>query len=180
MACDIGLGRGIKCKDSVGGLANVYFINFGDITGYTFDATNTDVIETITGGGTISAYKYELSTMLSSFNEVFNSTPNGNSSVTQTLVLNINKQTLADHKEIKLLTYGRPRVVIEDKNGNFRVMGLDFGADVTTANANGGAAMQDTSGYEVTLVATEKIYANFMEATNEAGLATAGLTVVSA
>jgi hypothetical protein len=40
--------------------------------------------------------------------------------------------------------------------------------------------MNDGSGYEVTLVSTEKIYANFMEATNEAGLGTAGLTVVTA
>ena len=59
-------------------------------------------------------------------------------------------------------------------------MGLDHGADVTTANANSGAALNDGSGYEITLVAMEKIYANFMEATNEAGLATAGLTVVTA
>ena len=180
MACDLSLGRGIKCKDSVGGLANVYFINYAEVTGYTYDGTNTDVIETITGGGTINAYKYELSTLLSSFNEVFNSDPNGTSWVEQTLVLNINKQTLADHKELKLLTYGRPRVIIEDKNGNYKVMGLDYGADVVTANANGGAAMTDPSGYEVTLMAREKIYANFMEATNEAGLATAGLTVVTA
>ena len=59
-------------------------------------------------------------------------------------------------------------------------MGIEHGAEVTTANANSGAAMNDGSGYEVTLVSTEKIFANFMEATNEAGLGTAGLTVVTA
>ena len=180
MACDISLGRAVKCKDQVGGLKNAYIINYDDVTGYTYDATNTDVIETITGGGTINAYKYELKGV-STFNEVFNSSRDtGTSSVEQTLMLSLKTQSLADHKEIKLLTYGRPRIVIEDHNGNYRVMGLEHGAEVTTANASSGAAMNDGSGYEITLVATEKIYANFMEATNEAGLTTAGLTVVTA
>jgi len=180
MACDLTLGRGVKCVDQVGGLKNVYFINYDDVTGYTYDATNTDVIETITGGGTINAYKYELKGV-STFNEVMNSSRDtGTTSVEQTLMLSLKTQSLADHKEIKLLTYGRPRVVIEDRNGNYKVMGLDHGADVTTANASSGAQMNDGAGYEITLVANEKIYANFMEATNEAGLATAGLTVVSA
>jgi hypothetical protein len=180
MACDLTLGRAVKCKDQVGGLKNVYFINYDEVTGYTYDATNTDVIETITGGGTINAYKYELKGV-STFNEVFNSSRDtGTSAVEQTLMLSLKTQSLADHKEIKLLTYGRPRVVIEDRNGNYKVMGLDHGAEVTTGNASSGAQMNDGAGYEITLVANEKIYANFMEATNEAGLATAGLTVVTA
>ena len=179
MACDITLGRSVKCKDQVGGLKNVYFINYDEVTGYTYDGTNTDVIETITGGGTINAYKYELKGA-STFSEVFNSNENGTSSVESTLVLMLRTQSFADHKEIKLITHGRPRIVIEDHNGNYKVMGLEHGAEVTTANAASGAAMNDGSGYEITLVAMEKIYANFMEATNEAGLATAGLTVVTA
>ena len=50
MACDISLGRIEPCKDSVGGLDAVYFINDGDMTGVTFDAINTDVIETVLAG----------------------------------------------------------------------------------------------------------------------------------
>ena len=93
--------------------------------------------------------------------------------------MSLKTQSAVDHKEIKLLTYGRPRVIVEDHNGNFRLMGLEHGAEVTTANANSGAAMADGSGYEITMVATEKILANFMAATDAAGLATAGLTIVS-
>lgn len=33
MACDISLGRIEPCKDSVSGLKNCYFVNFGKITG---------------------------------------------------------------------------------------------------------------------------------------------------
>ena len=62
MACDISLGRKEVCKDSIGGLRAVYFTNYADVdpNGYTYDATDTDMIATITGAGTINAYKYEL------------------------------------------------------------------------------------------------------------------------
>ena len=58
MACDISLGRIEPCKTSNGGLKAVYFVNEGDATGVTYDATNTDAIATVTG--TPSAYKYDL------------------------------------------------------------------------------------------------------------------------
>ena len=58
--------------------------------------------------------------------------------------------------------------------------GLDWGCDVTSGTISTGAAIGDMSGYTLTLVAEEKIPANFMEATDDAGLATAGLTVVTA
>ena len=58
MSCDISLGRIEPCKDSIGGLRSIYFVNWGDATGYTYDVTNTDVIDAV--AGTPVAYKYDL------------------------------------------------------------------------------------------------------------------------
>jgi hypothetical protein len=58
MACDLGFGRIEPCKDSVGGLKAVYFVNYGDMADVTYDGTDTDVIDSVSG--TPSAYKYEL------------------------------------------------------------------------------------------------------------------------
>lgn len=179
MACDLTAGRTVKCKDVVGGLDAVYFINYDEITGYTYDATNTDVIETITGGGTINAYKYELKGNSSFEQTITSDRNNGTTFYSQVLNLTFTKQTLADHKEIKLLAQGRPRVVVKDHNDNYFVCGLDWGADVTGGTIVTGAAMGDLSGYTLVLTAEEKLPANFMEATDDAGLATAGLTVVT-
>lgn len=179
MACDLSAGRLIPCKDVVGGLDAVYFINYDDVTGYTYDATNTDVIETITGGGTINAYKYDLKGDSSFEQTITSDRNNGTTMIEQTLNLMLTKQDLATHKQVKLLTFGRPRVIIKDRNGNYFVCGLDWGAEVTGGTIASGAAMGDKSGYSITLVAQEKIAANFMEATDDAGLATAGLTVVT-
>jgi hypothetical protein len=50
MACDLSSGRLEVCKDSVGGLKAVYFVNYGDMTGaITYDVTNTDVIDSVSG-----------------------------------------------------------------------------------------------------------------------------------
>jgi len=71
MACDLSLGRLEPCKDSVGGLKNLYFVNFGDITGTTPDATNPDVIDAVAGSP--NAYKYEIKVLLlllKTFNQV--------------------------------------------------------------------------------------------------------------
>ena len=73
MACDISKGRKEVCKNAVGGLNAVYFINYGDVNvnDYTYDGTDTDMITDINGAGTINAYKYEL-TVLHSWSKFLN------------------------------------------------------------------------------------------------------------
>ena len=49
MSCDISRGRLEPCKDSVGGLNAVYFVNKGDLGAITYDSTDTDVIDAVAG-----------------------------------------------------------------------------------------------------------------------------------
>ena len=56
MACLINKGRLEPCKDSVGGITAVYFIDFGDLGDPTY-ATDSDEI-TAFSEATINAYKY--------------------------------------------------------------------------------------------------------------------------
>jgi len=178
MACDLTLGRAELCKDSVGGLKNIYFVNYDDITSYTYDVTDTDLIATIVGAATINAYKYELKGGNVFDQSVTSSRENGTTFVEQNLTLVLKKQDIATHKEIKLLSYGRPRVVVEDYNGNFFLAGLEHGAEVQTVAISSGTAMGDLSGYTVTMQAMEKIPAPFIDSADEAGLLAVGLTVV--
>lgn len=177
MACDISLGRIEPCKDSVGGLDAVYFINDGDMTGVTFDATNTDVIETVLG--TPTAYKYDLKGNSSFEQTIVSSRDNGTTYFEQVLNITLKKQDIATHKEVKLLAFGNPQIIVKDNNGNFFLMGREFGADVTGGTIASGAAMGDLSGYTLTFSSMEKQPANFFEATDEAGLTTAGFTIVA-
>lgn len=167
MSCAISTGRSLPCKDSMGGLKAAYFvpyesINVADID---FDNVNTDVIDTIVSTGSVTCYKYDLKGG-SSFEQAINSSrENGTTFFEQTLNLTFTKLDKATHKELKLLAWGRPRVLVEDYNGNVFLMGLEHGAEVTGGTIVTGAAMGDLSGYTLTLVAQEKAPANFLDGT---------------
>lgn len=173
MACDISLGRLEVCKESVGGLKNVYFVNYGDMTTITYNGTNTDVIDEV--GGTPSAYKYELKGTNSFDQTITSSRENGTTFFEQNLKLTLKKLTPVMHKELKLLAYGRPNVIIEDHNGNLFLAGLEYGMEVTAGTIVTGTAMGDLSGYTLDLKGMEKVPANFLGD----DLASVGFTIVS-
>tara|TARA_R110000796_G_scaffold34508_3_gene89079 strand:- start:456 stop:1004 length:549 start_codon:yes stop_codon:yes gene_type:complete len=180
MACDITTGRVEPCKDAVGGLKNVYLINYDDLTqsAVTYDATNTDVIELLDGTpSNVNSYKFELKGANSYEQTINSSRENGTTFFEGVMSLTLKKQDLATHKQVKLLAFGRPIIVLEDNNGNFQVAGLEWGAEITGGTITSGAAMGDLNGYTLTFTTQERLPANFMEATNEAGLNTAGLIV---
>jgi hypothetical protein len=162
MACNLTLGRKEPCKDVVGGLKNVYFVDFGDLGSVTLAS---DEITDMTGDSSnnLTAYKYELKGN-SSFEQAINaSRENGTQFYEQTLNLTLKKLSKEDHKELKLLAAGRPHVVVEDYNGNCMLMGLSHGADVSGGTIVTGAAMGDLSGYTLTFTGQEVSPANFMD-----------------
>ena len=161
MACDLTRGRKEPCKDVVGGLKNVYFVDFGDLGTVT---KTDDEITNLTGDSSnnLTAYKYELKGNSSFEQAITSSRENGTTFFEQTLNLTLKKLTKEDNKELKLLAYGRPHVAVEDYNGNVFMMGLEHGAEVSGGTIVTGAAMGDLSGYTLTLTAQEREPANFM------------------
>lgn len=164
-----------------------YFISYTDFDSVTitYDATDTDVIDQIVASAdSVNAYKYELKGS-SSLEQVPNSSrENGTTYFEQTLSLSLKKLTKEDHKELKLLTYDRPLVVVEDRNNNLFLCGLDHGLDVNGGSIATGTAFGDFSGYSLTLVGEEQVPANFCipasgGADGDAKLANLGLTVVA-
>lgn len=171
MSCDLANGRLEVCKDSLGGIDAVYFINYGDFNPETDVAyvAGTDTIDTV--GNVSSLYKYELKGT-NSFEQVVNSSrENGTTFVEQTLTMTLKKQDATTHKSVKLLAYGRPHIVVRNRNNQFFLMGLEHGSELTTANVSNGTAMGDLNGYTLTFVATETLLANLLDCTSEAGLA---------
>ena len=171
MACDIANGRLEVCKDAVGGIDAIYFINYGDYA-YPTDVTyvaGTDTIDAV--ANVTSLYKYELKGT-NTFDQVITSSrENGTSFVEQTLTVTLKKQDAATHKNVKLLSYGRPNIVIKNRNNQFFLAGIEHGMELTTANVSSGTAMGDLNGYTLTFVGTEKLLANLLDCATEADLA---------
>jgi len=170
MPCDISLGRAVQCKDSLGGLKAVYFINWGDATDVTYSATagQEDVITAMAGAAI--GYKYELKGTSTFEQTLTSSRDNGTTFVDQKLSLDIKKLTIADHKQLKLLSYGRPMIIIQDNNDNYFMAGLTKGMDLVTATISTGAAMGDSSSYKMEFQGMEKLPANFVTAPLTTGI----------
>ena len=160
MACDINLGRLEPCKDSVGGITAIYIGG-----AYTDNLLTT---ATISADGEVTAftaaltfYKYDLKGVNSFDQENTNDRNNGVSFWTQTGTVVLKKQDKATTAQLKLLSYGRPQIIVEDYNGNFYLAGIENGVEVTVNTATG-AGMADLNGYNLTLTGMEKSPANFM------------------
>jgi len=178
MACDISLGRIEPCKDSNGGLKAVYFVNWSEKTAITYGTgADTDAIEAVADydGNPVNAYKYELKGNSSFTQTITSSRENGTTFFQQELALTLKKLSIVDHKQIKLLAYGRPMVIVEDNNGSLFLCGTEHGMDVTGGTIVTGAAMGDLSGYTLTLTGMEPIPANFFLNT----LAQSNFTVIN-
>lgn len=165
MACNLTDGRTEPCKDKVGGLKAVYFINYQPLS-ITYDATDTDVIDDFhESDGTTNAtgFKYVLRGANSFDQSIVASRDNGTAFFEQTLNLTLKGLDKSMHKELKLMAYGRPHVIVEDNNGKYFMMGAEHGADVTGGTIVTGTAMGDLYGYTITLQAMEKAPANFID-----------------
>jgi len=174
MACEnLSLGRLKPCKDTVGGIKNIYFVNYGDFDGIVYNATDTDVIDDL--AASFNAYKYEVHFSSSFTQNIQSSMENGTTAFEQVLEVTLPKLTKEDHKELKLVSFGHPHVIVEDQNGNFFVSGLLNGMAVTGGTIVTGLNMGDLSGYTLTLTGMEKVPANFLD-TN---IVDAGGTIVS-
>ena len=178
MACDLTAGRNVPCKDVVGGINAVYFVDFGDLG--TVTLTSDEVTDV---SGTFSAYKYLVKGANSLEQAVTSSQENGTTFFEQTLTLNLQKLSKEDMVQLKLLAFGRPHCVIEDNNGNFLLAGKEHGLSVSGGSISTGAAFGDMSGVSsLTLVGSEKLPANFIlnatQADPFAGCSSATATVV--
>ena len=172
MSCDISRGRLEPCKDSVGGLKAVYFINKGDLGAVTYDTTNTDAIDSF--AGTPTAYKFDIKGGSTYTENITSSRENGTTTFEQVLELQLTKLSKEDHKTVKLLAYGSPHILVEDNNGNVFVAGLEHGLDISGGTIVSGAAMGDMSGYTLTFSGMERVPANFLDDT----ITAAGISVM--
>lgn len=172
MACDLTNGRKEVCKDAVGGLDAIYFINYGiEADDVTYNVTNTDVIDTVER--VTSIYKYELKGNNTLSQVITSSRENGTTFVEQTITAELKKQDIVTHKNVKMMAYGRPHVIVKNRNNQYWLVGLNWGTELTTGTIEEGVAMGDFNGYKLTLVATEKLPANLINVVSDAALATA-------
>jgi hypothetical protein len=176
MACNLTTARNEVCKESVGGIAGVYFINF---TTGSFTKNGSGEVTAVPSGSNL--YYYELKGSSNYIETVNTSRENGTTFFSQELVLNLKKLTNEMTTALKTLAYGRPQIILWTMNGDALLVGEKEGADLTAGTIQTGGAMGDLYGYSLTFTGQEKLPAAFISGsttTNALGSLTANYTVV--
>lgn len=165
MACDATRGRKEACKEQNGGVKSISIsqtYTSGLLTSATFDATDDDITAFASA---LTFYKYETRGNTDNLEQVSETSgDNGTNFTTQTLTVTLRKLTAQDRKEFKLLKAGSPQVIVEDYNGNYLLMGIENGCDINITTSTG-SGRGDLSGYTLTMTATEKNEAHFIDPT---------------
>jgi hypothetical protein len=172
MACALTQGYTLDCKDSLGGITEVYFIAFQDVASIT---EASGVITALTKDTGKRFYKYELTKGTSVLTENVNSNvQNGTLYYTPELTIILNKLQANTRNEILLLAKNLLVAVAKDNNGKYWYLGKTRGIDLTAGSATSGTADADRRGYTVTIAVSEPELAHEVNSAVAAALTTAG------
>lgn len=165
MACTLTLaGRGVGCKDALGGIKRIYVAQWTD--GIWEDISSGEV-----AGATaaITFYTYDMTRGSGSLNQTITSDlAAGTVFFDQVCSVTFNKAATSDITEISNLVKGRMAVLVEDNNGNWFVMGHQNGVEVSGGTAQTGTAAGDQNGFTLEFSAQDVAPAPFLALTNGA------------
>ena len=151
MACALTQGFVLDCKESLGGVKSVRFVEF-DNASMTYAAG----VATITMDASKKFWLYSQVRETSSLTETITANvQNGTIFYQQEVVVILNKLAAATRNEILLLAKNRLLAIVEDMNGSFWLLGAKNGLDITSGNSATGTASGDRNGYSLTFQAME-------------------------
>jgi hypothetical protein len=150
MPCNLTQGFTLGCKEYAGGIKEVKIkalpINPAD---FTISAGNQ---VTIASGSETGWYRYQFRQETASFTETTNvNEQNATLFFQDELKFKLENLSAANSQELQTLAKNNVLVAIKTNAGKCLLMGLFYGAYMTTTQATTGTAFGDFYGYEVTL-----------------------------
>jgi len=181
MACNITAARGIDCRDAIGGLKAIYFCSsycsdiLAEATVGTTDYTITDAgfADWDIASGTVTVFKYDLVTDLSTFKSAVEADKaTGSVMWNQTLDVVLQKVVAADLFQLGLISKNRAQIFVQDSNDNVYLMGITDGCYLTGGDSIAtGTNRSDMNGLTLSFTAKEQAPLYILPAS--AGVATA-------
>lgn len=172
MPCALSSGYALDCKDSSGGLTEVYFIEKANVSSV---ATASGVVTGLTKASGKRFWKYELPKETGNFtNNPQVSTENGTLFFEQGLTIVINKLSAAVNTELKLLAQNVLIAVVKDNNNKYWMLGKERGVDMAASESGSGTAFGDRSGYTLNFTGKEPDQLYEVNSSVAAALETAG------
>lgn len=171
MASDITTGRYEPEKKQVGGLKAVYFINGSTNLAVTYTG---DAVSAVTDSPICFKYYLKGTQNKAGLGDTVSSRDNGTTYFKQTLELTLKQLTQDDHLKVRQLAVQSPKVIVQDNNDNYFILGIARGLECTGGTIVTGGALGDLSGYTLNFEGEELKPANFLTGTPTA----IGFTVI--
>lgn len=170
MACNIVQGGEIACRDSVGGVLEVYLTEFTNVPQANI-TSSSGVITAATCSSGKRFFTYQLEKENATFGaKDIVSVENGTLYSEQTLTFTMKKMSASARNNLRTLAQNRLHVIVKDANGIYWWMGQTRGVDLTGSEATTGKAMGDMNGYTLTLTGKEPDAPNTVSSTIVAAL----------
>ena len=172
MSCALTQGYILDCKDSAGGITEVYFIERASVTAM---ASASGVVTGLTKASGKRFWKYEMPKETGSFtHNPTVSNENGTVFFEQNLTIVVNKLSAAINTELKLLAQNIVIAVVKDNNNKFWMLGKERGLDMGGSTSGSGTAFGDRSGYSLVFLGKEPDQLYEVNSTVANALETAG------
>jgi hypothetical protein len=158
MACLMTTGRKLACKDAVGGIAKIFFADYGTLGTATVGSTG---FVTAFTGTSYTLYQYDVKSASGLEQKINSDDNNGTTFFDQTLTCVLTKLDPLTQVELAKVIASRPHVFIQDNNGNYLAVGMTRGTNTTGSIATG-VGLGDLNGYTLTITGQEPLMAQFV------------------
>lgn len=145
MSCILTTGFTLDCKTASAGIKSIYLVEWDALATLTKSSGEVSA-HTLDGGK--SYFKYELEKETATMNwRTIPSTENGTVFYEADVVARLHKVTTAQRNEIKLLAQNRLLLIASDSEGNYWLLGADYGVQLQQSESNFGQAFGDFKGH---------------------------------
>ena len=158
MACLLSTGFTLDCRDSIGGVDEVYIGELEYLNTATF-ASSAGAVTVMAMTGGKKFYKYELRRNTAEAKaDNAGEVTSGSGYIMQSVEFSLDKFDVAKRNEIRVLAQKTLMFIVKDKNGLFSLYGSENGLDLSTGTAGTGKAASDLNGFVLTFTGEEKTY----------------------
>ena len=149
--CSLSIGFDLDCKDGVGGVKKIILTEWYTDFPQEITLNASEVITALPASTDL--YTYELPTQTASFEETINFNRDAGT-IFYTQTVNVMLQKLSSAKRLELQSVATTRVVVfvNDANDNWWAVGVENGADLSTATAATGTVFGDAHGFTLAFV----------------------------
>jgi len=158
MSCALTQGYNVDCRDSVGGIKELYISELDNITGTTGSASGNITAVTMTTGSQFRKYQLDANMNPADWDEQIQAnSQNGSLFYEQSLNLKLRKMQATLRNEIRLLAQNRLAVIVLDRNGKYWLLGLNNGLEIQPSKSGSGSGMGDFNGYQLVFKGMEEL-----------------------